>query len=206
MKRNQVILIMIALVFIAIVVYTLQGGESEESYSQRIIRDRKVTYDFMLTSEESPLDEDLKKEFKGLNYFPVDSKYRIKARFEPAKGREILTMPTSTGEKENYIKKGYARFKLDGSEHQLLLLQSVTDESGELFLPFADETSGDETYGGGRYINIESANSSVVTIDFNKAYNPYCAYNPTYSCPLPPKENILSIPILAGEKSFENYY
>ncbi|CAN5492293.1 DUF1684 domain-containing protein [soil metagenome] len=206
MKRNQVVLLMIFFVFIAIVVYTLQGGETEEEYSQRIIRDRKVTHDFMLTSEESPFGEDLKKDFQGLNYFPVDPKYRIRARFEPIKQRDVLSMPTSTGETENYVKKGYAKFDLDGQEHRLLILQSETEQSGEFFLPFADETSGDETYGGGRYINIEPTTTSVINIDFNKAYNPYCAYNETYSCPLPPQENVLPVPILAGEKIFENYH
>jgi uncharacterized protein (DUF1684 family) len=197
---------MITLVFIAIVVYTLQGGETEEAYSQRIIRERKVTHDFMLTSEESPLNEEIKKNFQGLLYYPVDPKYKVKARFEPNKELEVLKMPTSTGETENYIKKGYANFNLDGQDHRLLILQSETEQSGEFFLPFADETSGDETYGGGRYINVEPTTSSVITIDFNKAYNPYCAYNPTYSCPLPPKENVLPIPILAGEKTYENYH
>lgn len=205
MKRSQVIILMILLVFIAIVVYTLQGGETEEAYSQRIIRERKVTHDFMLTSEESPLVEDIKKDFQGLQYFPVDPKYRVKARFEKINEREVLRMPTSTGETENYIKKGYANFNLDGQDHRLLILQSETDQNGEFFLPFADETSGEETYGGGRYINIEPTTSSVITIDFNKAYNPYCAYNASFSCPLPPKENVLPISILAGEKSYENY-
>jgi uncharacterized protein len=204
-NRNHIITLLVILVLGAIVVYTFQDGESEESYSQQIIRERRATHDFMLTSDESPIEEAEKAKFEGLDYYPVDPGYRIKARFTPIKEKDVLVIPTSTGEEERYIKAGYANFSLQGKGQSLLLLKAENTNKNELFLAFADETSGTETYGGGRYINIPAPKSSTIVIDFNLAYNPYCAYNANFSCPLPPKENLLTVPIPAGEKVFKNY-
>lgn len=203
MKRDHILLIIVCIVIGIIIFYTLQDEETEEVYTEQIIRERKSIYDFMLTSDESPIPEDEKNDFEGLNYFPVDISYRVKARFLPSEEKESLIIPTSTGEEEKYRKAGYAIFKLHDKENKLLLLQADKNDNNDLFLAFADETSGSETYGGGRYINVPNPKGSVVTIDFNLAYNPYCAYNPDFSCPLPPRENILDVPVYAGEKDFK---
>ncbi|MDQ3394391.1 MAG: DUF1684 domain-containing protein [Bacteroidota bacterium] len=203
MKRDHIVFIVVGIIIGIIIFYSLQEQETEESYTGKIIKERKSIHDFMLSSEESPIEAADREDFESLKYFAVKVDYRIKARFSPLEKKEKLMIPTSTGEEQSYVKVGYALFSMDSREHKLLLLEPEKGKSNELFLAFADETSGAETYGGGRYINVPKPTGSVVTIDFNLAYNPYCAYNPEFNCPLPPKENILRIPIAAGEKDFK---
>lgn len=190
---------------IIVIIYSLQGGESIEDYIERIQNEREKTERFMLGSEESPFAPD-SIPFGGLNYFPVDPEYKVTARIEPVQQQKLLVLPTTTGEEEKYIRYGYAKFKLKGIENQLLVLQPFeSEEPQQLFIAFADETSGEETYGGGRYLNVEMparAGQKTLVLDFNLAYNPYCAYNPDFSCPLPPRENVLGIPVRAGEKNY----
>lgn len=196
----------VILIIIVVIIYSLQGGESREDYIERIQDEREKTERFMKGSEESPFAPD-SISFGGLQYYPVDPDYRIKARIEPIQQRKLLTLPTTTGKEEKYIRYGYAEFELHGKENRLLVLQPFeSKEPQQLFVAFADETSGEETYGGGRYLDVAMparAGQKTLELDFNLAYNPYCAYNPTYSCPLPPKENVLSIPIKAGEKTYD---
>jgi uncharacterized protein len=203
MNKNTIIFIIAFLTIVVIVVYTLQGGETAEQYSERINAKRKEIETFML-SDESPLSGELKKSFEGLHYYSPDRNYKVIARIEPVEDQKLEVMATSTGEQQKYIKFGIAKFKLAGKECQLVLLQPYDDKQGSLFLPFTDQTNGKETYGGGRYINLALKNKNSIEIDFNLAYNPYCVYNPTYSCPIPPKENNLQLPIYAGEKNFKN--
>jgi uncharacterized protein (DUF1684 family) len=205
MKKDHILLIIVSIVIGIILVYTLQNEETEEVYTQQIIKERRSILDFMLTSDESPIEEEEKDDFEGLNYFPVDMDYKIKARYSPLQENETMIIPTSTGEEEKYTRAGYAIFTLHEKEHRLLLLQAENGINDKLFLAFADETNGEETYGGGRYLNIPKPNGTVVTIDFNLAYNPYCAYNANFSCPLPPKENMINAPVKAGEKGFKKY-
>ena len=107
-------------------------------------------------------------------------------------------METSTGDRQEYRRAGKIHFDVDGQTAQLTIFQ---DPEGELFLPLRDATSGKETYGAGRYLEPELIDDETVHVDFNYLYNPYCAYNEAYSCPLPPVENWLRVPIAAGEKS-----
>ncbi len=193
----------ILVVMAVAVIYATQGGESGEDYLERIQAERDKTTRFMQRSETSPFAPD-SIPFEGLRYYPADPKYRIKARLEPVQQQKLLTLPTTTGEEEKYIRYGYATFTLDGIENKLLVLQPF-DSQTELFVAFADATSGEETYGGGRYLNVEMPSRTgqkTLELDFNLAYNPYCAYNPAYSCPLPPKENVLAVPIKVGEKAY----
>ncbi|WPP53360.1 DUF1684 domain-containing protein [Catalinimonas niigatensis] len=200
---KKVIPVIVIIVIGISIIYALQGGESEEDYGKRIMEERKRTERFMRSSDESPFaPEDIP--FKGLDFYEPKPAYRIRARLTPIEDHKLLQMPTSTGEEEKYIRYAYADFEMEGQPVRLLLLQPF-DSQSKLFLPFSDATSGEETYGGGRYLDIEmpALTSKSIELDFNKAYNPYCAYNPTYSCPLPPKENILDIPIRAGEKAYK---
>lgn len=203
MKKDHILIIFVGIVIGVIIFYSFQDGETEESYTKEIIKERKSIHDFMVSSDESPIPEEDRAKFEALKYYPVKMEYRIKARYNPIEETESLTIPTSTGKEEVYRKAGYATFTLGEKKHNLLLLEAEEGGDDALFLAFADETSGDETYGGGRYINVSKPKGSVVTIDFNLAYNPYCAYNSKFSCPLPPRENILSIPVPAGEKDFK---
>lgn len=188
----------------AIFAYTLLGGESEEGYRERIAEERQRTARFMRGSPESPFAPD-SISFDSLSYYPPDPTYRVRARIEPIKNKKLVQLPTSTGEEEKYIRYGYAVFKMKGQQHRLLVLEPF-EQPAELFVAFADNTSGDTTYGGGRYLNVEKPSRTAqetLELDFNQAYNPYCAYNGTFSCPLPPKENLLAVAVEAGERKYE---
>jgi len=201
---KKIIPVIVIVVIGISVLYTLQGGETEEEYVERIVEERERTERFMQSSDESPFaPEDIS--YEGLHFFEPKPAYKVRARLTPIQNKKLLKMPTSTGEEEKYIRYAYADFEIEGQQARLLVLQPF-DSQTKLFVPFADATSGDETYGGGRYMDIEMpvrTGSKSIELDFNKAYNPYCAYNPTYSCPLPPKENILAFPVEAGEKAYK---
>ena len=187
----------------AIFAYTLMGGESAEDYRERIAEERLRTERFMKGSPESPFAPD-SLEFTALSYYPADPAYRVRARVEPVKDKKLMVLPTSTGEEEKYIRYGYAVFELKGQQHRLLVLEPF-EQPAQLFIAFADDTSGDTTYGGGRYLNVDKptrTGQKTLELDFNQAYNPYCAYNGSFSCPLPPKENLLVTAIEAGEKTY----
>jgi uncharacterized protein (DUF1684 family) len=111
-------------------------------------------------------------------------------------------MQTSTGDVQNYVKYGRFQFEVNGEPAALTV---YTSDRGDMFVPFADATGGSETYGAGRYLEVEKIGNDRIHVDFNLAYNPWCAYSPAYSCPIPPAENRLEVPIRAGEKLFENH-
>lgn len=198
-------LIIGVLVVIAIaVMYTLTATDDAEVYVENIQKERERQYKFLRFNIDSPLEEDQKQELKELQYYPIDMAYKIRARMIPVEDPKMIELPMTDGSVEKYLRHSYAAFELNGAQHQLLLLQAAKEaDKRNLFLAFADETSGEETYGGGRYINLRQDGKNSITIDFNLAYNPYCAYNPNYACPLPPKENLLEIPIRAGEKDYK---
>jgi uncharacterized protein len=158
----------------------------------------------MKDSEESPFKDSLA-HFTSLSYFEPDIKYRVNAEIEPIRNKKMLVLPTSDDKEKKYMEYAYATFKLDGVENKLLILEIVDmgPYKGTLFLAFADETSARETYGAGRYLDLKKVpGAATLTLDFNKAYNPYCAYSENFSCPFPPKENVLKIAIKAGEKNY----
>ena len=159
---------------------------------------------------KSPLTKEDIKTFKALAFFEIDENYNIEADFELTPNTAIFEMPTTTDRLPLYRKYGIAHFTMNGKKMELSIYQNqqlMTDFSYKdyLFLPFNDATNGTATYGGGRFIDLEipSEGSRKIRIDFNKAYNPYCAYNHTYSCPIPPSENNLPIEIPAGVKTFK---
>lgn len=145
-----------------------------------------------------------------LNFFPITEKNRVLARFEAAKETKWITMETSSGSKKTYLIYGYIHFNWNNSACRLTVYQPqqlmLTDEyKNYLFIPFADESNEDSSYTSGRYLDLRTGDikDNSVLIDFNKAYNPYCAYvSGRYSCPIPQKENFLSVRIDAGEKRF----
>lgn len=153
--------------------------------------------------ETTPLKEDEKADFKGITYFPISSKYIVKADFQPFENGETFPFPTSAKKIKYYKEYGKAQFKLNGKKHELTIYQSDPPIEGyetSLFLPFMDETNGDTSYGGGRYLDFEITDiqDDKLIIDFNKAYNPYCAYSKHYNCPIPPANNYLETDINAG--------
>ena len=158
--------------------------------------------------ELSPLLETDLETFTTLDFFDVDSTFRVEAVFIRTPGEQPFGMKTSTDRLPMYVKFGIAKFEIGGKQFSLSVFQNIDLVKREgfenyLFLPFTDLTSGMESYGGGRYIDLEKNDSASILIDFNKAYNPYCAYSHNYSCPVPPIENDLQIEIRAGVKAFK---
>lgn len=183
-----------------------KSGFNREAYQSAIENYRQTKDRFMVENKnESPLTEEIKAEFTGLSYYPVNFQYRILADFVPAAYAESFPIALNNGSEENYIKHGYATFQLDSQAYSLLVLRNP-GSSGDpsiLFAPFYDKTNGFETYGGGRYLEPVQVGEEKMLLDFNKAYNPYCAYSPEFICPLPPPDNRLPVAIEAGEKTFE---
>lgn len=159
---------------------------------------RKDKDELFGTKEESPLTRDQKSAFQGLKYFPEDPKFRVTASLEKVDG-ELIDVKTSAGDTEAYKRYGNLKFSLESREFSLNVYQST--DSSHLFLPFMDGTNHADTYHNGRYVEIEDDNGKA-DLDFNYAYNPYCAYNENFRCPITPEENTLDVDIKAGEKRF----
>jgi uncharacterized protein len=180
-------------------------------YAEEIRKYRNGINIRLLYGESTPLLPEQQKNFKGLNYFPPDFDYLVEATLVKADQQEDVIMMTSGERTPIYIKYGIVKFMLNGKSLTLTVYQSkkmleMVKDVNSVFIPFRDETCGKESYGGGRYIDCEiPSTGDKVILDFNKAYNPYCAYNHTYSCVIPPEENRLSIRIEAGEKVFAEH-
>ena len=161
----------------------------------------------------SPLTKEDLKAFKSLEFFKIDKNYSIEVNLERTPDTPIFEMQTTTDRLPLYRKYGIARFTLNGKEIALSIYQSQdlmmnAEYEDYLFLPFNDKTNGNLSYGGGRFLDLKlpSEESNTIIIDFNKAYNPYCAYNHKYSCPIPPSENTIPIEILAGVKAYGKHH
>lgn len=158
--------------------------------------------------ETTPLKEDEKDSFQGIQFFPIDKKYILNADFTPIENGKTIPFPTSAKKIKHYKEYGKLNFKLNGNFHELTIYQSdppIEGYENSLFLPFMDETNGDTSYGGGRYLDFEITDiqDNKLVIDFNKAYNPYCAYSKYYNCPIPPANNYLNTEIKAGVSYLE---
>lgn len=164
-------------------------------------------------ASSSPLKQQDLKIFKGLDFYPIDSIFIVTAKLTKIENAPTFEMATTTDRKPLYKEYGTLNFTLKEKDFQLTIYQSQDDLRDEkykdyLFLPFTDDTSGNESYGGGRYMDVmitdENADGTIV-LNFNNTYNPYCAYNDKYSCPLTPRKNHLDIEITAGIKVFEKH-
>lgn len=204
MKSKNLIITAVVAVLIVILFYSFQGSQDESAYVAQIEKEREEKDRFMRTSSASPFAS-APDTYTGLKYYPPDPRYRVIANLRPIEQKKPVLLTTNDGKEQRYLEYAWAEFKLDGAEHKLLILE-IADRGpfhGKLFLAFGDETSARETYGSGRYLDVaKTPGSTTIRLDFNLAYNPYCAYNDSFSCPLPPRENILSIPIEAGEKIY----
>jgi len=173
-----------------------------DDYSRALFEARAAKDDMLRTSAGSPVPRDRRRVILPLSYFPADPAYRVPAALEPdpQTGRAIQ-MLTSTGQQRATQVMGVLRFVLNGQQLKLEAFAEEGSNGERLFVPFTDVTSGHETYGAGRYLDLDRTATGIYVVDFNTAYNPYCAYNPTYDCPVPPKENRLPVAIRAGEKA-----
>lgn len=161
---------------------------------------------FASDSPESPVPPAERGKFLPLAYFPVDEGYHVPARLVPAQqvpelGGDGIEMPTSTGQRRQMRRAGQLRFSIKGQTLALTAFVDAGDTAMQrLFVPFADPTNGTETYIGGRYLDLDRTSTGLYDLDFNRAYHPYCVYNPQYDCPYPPRENRLTAPIRSGER------
>lgn len=170
---------------------------------------KKMNTDFQ-DATKSPLKDSDRKEFKGLDFFKFDSIYIIEAQLNRTPNEKPFKMKTTTERRPDYIKYGIISFELLGKNHELSIYQNLglLEKPGfedYLFLPFLDNTNGEGSYTGGRYVETSIPDGNLIIIDFNTAYNPYCAYNEKYSCPIVPRENNLDIKIEAGVKTYRKH-
>jgi uncharacterized protein (DUF1684 family) len=207
MKRSISSLISACIIILISITGCAQPETESNGYIDSIQKERHKTDVKFKSKDETILEEKDRKKFKQLEYFDIDVNYKVKARFEQIENGEVFEMKTSTDRLPVYKRYAMLYFNLNGIEYSLTAYQNQKfkdDEEykDELFVPFTDLTNAVTTYGGGRYIDITIPEGDEVTLDFNTCYNPYCAYNYKYSCPIPPMENHIEIEILAGVKAF----
>lgn len=172
-------------------------------YTTKIIQIRTKNNQFYKNSGDSPLLEEQKQSFTEMNYFEVNKKYKIEVELKIFDNIEEVSIFGTKGDERTYLRYGYIDFTIDNTKCKLTVFKHPEAED-YLFVPFRDATTGKETYGAGRYLELEKISDNNYIADFNLAYNPYCAYNDRYSCALPPSENFLSIAIPAGQKKFHD--
>ncbi|MEE9364605.1 MAG: DUF1684 domain-containing protein [Cellulophaga sp.] len=180
---------------------------SSEIVNKVLAFQKKMNEEFK-NPDSSPLPDRYRKDFEGLDFYEPDTNYRVQAKFVRTPEAIPFMMLTTTEREAKEIVYGIVYFHLNGENHQLEVYQSQElqedpDLEDYLFLPFIDETNGEETYGGGRYIDLKIPEGDAIIIDFNKAYNPYCAYNKKFSCPIVQKVNTLNTEVFAGVKAFK---
>lgn len=179
---------------------TPQKADDTSGYVQRVTADRSAK-DEAFRRPDSPVPAARQAELLPLAYFPIDPEYRVPASLTLAPARTPVDMPTSSGEMRKMELVGTLAFTLKGQPMTLGAFVEAGQPPTRLFVPFADLTTGTETYSAGRYlVDLDRTPTGIYMIDFNLAYFPYCYYNPTYECPYPPPSNRLKIPIRAGEK------
>ncbi len=178
--------------------------ELEQFNSTTIQTARKEKDAFFKSDPKAPLLPEQQKEFKGLRYFTPTEDFFLDASFDQAETPDTIIMLTSkSNDKRRYLRYGFFTFTIGDSTYKLTAFKALGQATSALFVPFGDATNGKTTYGAGRYLDIEEEiGADEYILDFNAAYNPYCAYNHSYSCPLVPAENILKVSIKAGEKKF----
>jgi hypothetical protein len=179
----------------------------ELGYTAQIEAHRNEYRAEFLKTPNAPLKTE--KALAALRFYAPDSAYRVTARFERTTDAEPFPMPTTSGQTKTYVAYGYLHFTLRGQPQRLTVyrnldLARLPQYRDYLFIPFRDGTSGKTTYGGGRYLDLRTGElrNESATLDFNKAYNPYCAYADGFACPIPPRENTLKVPVEAGEQTY----
>ena len=196
----------IILWFIIVSSTAIQGQDSLSVSFYEAFENYKTNYIADRSNEDGPISPE---EAIGINFFEADSSYVVLARVELLDQKDTLTMPTANGKQKDYVKYAYLHFDLQGKASKLLIFRSVRLMKNPLyrnalFLPFYDYSNGSMTYGGGRYmdLSINDIKDKTLILDFNRCYNPYCAYTSGYSCPIPPEENTIELEILAGESAY----
>lgn len=192
--------------YLIIILCLISSVSLAQTYQQKIAKHRADYKADFLKESRSPLKES---DFKNLHFFDADSTFKVNATVKILQNEKIFKMPTYDGTSKEFIRYASANFTLNGKLLQVTLYKNIALATNPaykdlLFLPFTDETNNKTTYGGGRYIdlNLNNIKNNTLEIDFNKAYNPYCAYSDGYRCPVPPEENDLTVAIIAGERLY----
>jgi len=198
------------LAVIGLLLYSFSGSQPptpvaapDPAYAAQVRQARRQKDQAFRTNAGSPIPARQRAAFNGLRYYGPDAAYRVVARLTRAAVLAPLPLALTGGSADAYARWGTAGFELGGRPQRLTLLQKQGTGAGqELFLPFTDPTNGQQTYAGGRYLDLPmpAPEAPEISLDFNAAYNPFCAYNHDYSCPKPPADNRLSVPVLAGEQ------
>ena len=196
--------------FLSLTILLLFISTQAQSVYEQEVKDFQIELNEKYkNSDESPLLEEQREHFKGHNFFPINKVFRVEAKFIKIKNPKTFGMKTTGEWLPKYDTYGIAEFEMNGKAYTLNIYQSHSSRESEkyrdyLFLPFTDLTNGEESYGGGRYVDIKITDieGDTIIIDFNKSYNPYCVYNYNYSCPIPPKENDMDFKIKAGIKNY----
>lgn len=204
MFKNKFFLLSVFAVIIAILVYSFVGNEEtkpsqviDNEYVTSIKNSRSDKDSYLKKDTASPIEDKVK--FTGLKYFEVNPVYKIIGKIDRVTSGQTINISMSGGEVEEYEAYGNVTFEIEGVKCTLKIFKTP---EGNLFLPFKDLTSNKETYGAGRYLDfgIDDVKENQINIDFNRAYHPYCAYNHTFTCPVPPAENFLNVEVKAGER------
>jgi uncharacterized protein len=205
--KIKILLIIIPLVVFTFLFVSCSKGYSpeDEKYITEINKLRQQKDDFMKNDPSSPFNSRTKVEFSNLKYYKPDPEFVFKSKLYEFEKKDTIIIYGTKGEKRNAVKFGYVKFNHDGKDYLINVYEGIT-RNGETYYSiwFTDKTTGKETYGVGRYIDFDlnPDKNFVYAIDFNLAYNPYCAYSPDYSCAIPSKEDHIDLAVEAGEKSF----
>lgn len=180
---------------------------ASSGYEATLLQERAQKDASFKFGPQSPLPDTAKASFKGLSYYPPNPDLRFRVQLTRYRVPQMIRIGTNTGEVRTGLRYGYFDFQVEGKSCRLQVYRmddTLAEGGAYLFIPFKDKTSGAETYVPGRYIDLQENTSGWYDLDFNRATNPYCAYGKGYSCPVPPEENKLAVPIRAGEKTYEH--
>lgn len=192
----------IILLVFSITLFTCNSEQNKNGDYNDLLREHRKTKHKKMVGESSPLPKSERKNFIGLNYYPIDTNWNKECKFTLLFNQVPFKMQTNTERTPNYIAFASIEFEHNNSMLQLIAYKDLDNASNDLFIPFTDLSNGNETYHSGRYLDIETPEGTSIQLDFNKCYNPYCAYNKKYSCPIPPQENRLPIKVAAGERLY----
>lgn len=202
MKNYVVVLIIVGF-------HSLLFAQNDSLAWREILQFQKTMNHEFADSTESPLTSEDRQNFDSLRFFPIDLSFRLHCKFVKSSNETVFGMKTTTDRLPNYKRYAKLIFVIDSITYELSVYQNqdLIKKPGYadyLFVPFTDATNGSTSYGGGRYIDLRIPQNDSIVLDFNQAYNPYCAYNKKYSCPIPPSENDIPIEIKAGVMKFDH--
>lgn len=203
---NKKILFYLALGLVLILIAYSLNFNNDSAYLEEIRLEREEKVNFLCLGSDSPVKNVIDR--NAFSFFEPASKYKVRAELVEIPDVGRVEIATNDGSLRPYIKFALAVFEIDGHKDSLTIFIEPTFNADykKAFIPFRDETNGDSSYGAGRYLDAEIKNDESIVLDFNLAYNPYCAYSEEFICPLPPAENFINMPVEAGEKNYDSLH